>query len=171
MDLQLSDAGQQTVQALLQAARDSWPGTYGERRAADMRALLERVLPEYSRVLGISQDDVLGALERRRDYCAVNYYQDSRLPTLTKVTLFETLDDFKAAAGKSEYRCPSCEGISTDPYACNSGLDMEAGKTCDWKSYGLFGTLGKGLRVVVKDEFLNHPGVHEIFMPVALENQ
>jgi hypothetical protein len=50
---------------------------------------------------------------------------------------------------------------------CTSGFDGD-GKPCDWKAYGLFGTLGKGLRVMLVEGWLDNPRVHEIFMPVAL---
>jgi hypothetical protein len=39
------------------------------------------------------------------------------------------------------------------------------GKTCDWKAYGLFGTLGKGISVFVKKEIR----IETIFMPVSWE--
>jgi hypothetical protein len=39
------------------------------------------------------------------------------------------------------------------------------GKTCDWKVYGLFGHLGKGIFVFVKEKVAGK----NIFMPVAWE--
>jgi len=63
------------------------------------------------------------------------------------------------ATGK--YICPNCEKESTDPYECSQ-------EKCDWKVYGLFGDLGKGIKVIIKDKFLEHPVPMRIFKPVEL---
>jgi len=157
-----------TVEIITKIAAEcvaSWSGEEGQRRAARVQALLDRVLPEYAAVLGLTHDEVLAAIEAKRTYAAMNYYQDANFPKLGDVTVFDTPEAFIAAYPSRKYTCPACAGISTDPYECNSGTARENGKPCDWKSYGLFGTMGKGLRVVVKSTFLEHPRVHEIFMP------
>lgn len=143
----------------------SWEGAVGEERADAVRALLDRVLPEYAAALGLTQEAVLQALEQRRDYSAVNYYQMANFPPLDGVLLFATVDAFKAAFPSGQYRCPACGGVSSDPYECNAGT-VRGGEVCDWKSYGLLGTLGKGLRVLITDNFLTAPVVQDIFMPV-----
>lgn len=139
-----------------------------EQRIGEVQALLDRVLPEYSAALGITQDEVLAAIEAKRNVTAPNYYQDANFPRLDGVRVFDTPEAFAVAFPSRKYTCPACAGISTDPYACNAGT-VRDGKTCNWKSYGLFGTMGKGLRAVVKSTFLEHPRVHEIFMPVEAD--
>jgi hypothetical protein len=155
--------------ALLAAIRaeclGSWPGATGERRADGVRALLDRVLPEYASALGLTQQAVLQAIEQRRDYSAVNYYQEGNFPPLDGVLLFGTVAKFKHMFPSGRYRCPACDGVSSDPYACNAGT-VRDGEACDWKAYGLFRTLGKGLRVIITDNFLTCPVVQDIFMPV-----
>ena len=61
-----------------------------------------------------------------------------------------------------------CKGITTDYQECNSGKKMSKGKICNWKSYGLFGTCGKGYTCLVKEGFLEHPKVYNIFKPIEL---
>ena len=143
----------------------SWPGPTGEGRAANVLALLDRMLPEYAAALGRTQDDVLAIIEEFRDLNAVNYYQEANFPKLDGVRVFESPEAFALAFPSRKFICPSCEGISTSPYICNAGT-VRDDKTCNWKSYGLLGTMGKGLRAVVKSTFLESPRVHEIFMPV-----
>ena len=140
------------------------PSLAAERIGA-VQALLDRVLPEYSAVLGLTPDEVLAAIEAKRNVTAPNYYQDANFPKLDGVTVFDTPEAFIAAYPSRQYVCPACAGISTDPYECNAGT-VRDDKACNWKSYGLFGTMGKGLRAVVKSTFLESPRVHEIFMPV-----
>ena len=151
---------------IAQECAASWSGDEGQRRAARVQALLDRVLPEYAAVLGLTPDEVLLAIESKRTYTAINYYQDANFPKLDGVTVFDTPQAFKKAYPSRKYVCPACAGISGNPYECDAGTPRENGKPCDWKSYGLFGTMGKGLRVVVKSTFLDSPIVHEIFMPV-----
>lgn len=153
---------------LRQQALDSWAGSLGEERAAALDEFLDKKLVEYSRVLKISKPKLLRALETQRNYTAINYYQEANFPSLDGVLVLPSKKAFKALAKRPEFRCPSCEQISKNPYECDTG-HVTDGKTCDWKSFGLFGTMGKGLRVIVRRRFLTHAVVHEIFMPVAME--
>ena len=84
-----------------------------------------------------------------------------------KVKVFETVEEMLKAIREKQFRCPACGGISTNPYKCNSGLEMSKGKICDWNVGGLFGDLGKGIFVYCKDKLQGET----IFMPVAWENQ
>jgi len=138
-----------------------------EQRIGEVQALLDRVLPEYSAALGITQDEVLAAIEAKRDVTAPNYYQDANFPKLDGVRVFDTPAALNAAIPSGKFICPSCGGHSTDAFKCNAGT-IRDGKPCDWKAYGLFGTMGKGLRLIVKSDFLAMPRVHEIFMPLDL---
>lgn len=147
----------------------SWHGETGKIRAAKVDALLDRIVPEYASLLGITQSEVLQAIESNRTYSEVNYYQESHFPLLDKVSVFESLNDFKDKYPSGKYTCPSCDGSSTSAYECDAGKDKN-GKPCNWKSYGLFGTMGKGLKVVIKDDFLKSPKVHEIFMPEEVKS-
>lgn len=52
----------------------------------------------------------------------------------------------------------ACNGISVSPYECSP---------CDWKVYGLFRDLGKGVYVFVKE----HVRGELLFMPLAWEKQ
>jgi hypothetical protein len=153
------------INKIAKECADSWPGKEGQQRVNRVQALLDRVLPEYAAALDMTPDAVLAAIESRRDYSAINFYQEANFPKLGDVRVFESPNAFKSAFPSGKYVCPSCEGHSTDPYECDTGT-VRDGKACNWKSYGLFGTMGKGLRAVVKSTFLESPRVHEIFMPV-----
>lgn len=159
-----------TIELLKQQARDSWTGQTGEERAIRLEAFLRKTLESYSAVLGIPQADLLTAFEKRRDYSAINYYQQANFPDLAGVTILENLAEFKRLYPSGKYRCPACGGESTNPYECNTGLRVGTGKKaspCDWKAYGLFGTAGKGMRICFREGFLEHGKIEEIFMPIT----
>lgn len=157
----------ETIEKLKEEARDSWPGGEGDRRAAELESFVRTMLAEYSAALGVSQDDLLKAIESRRRYFCCNFYQRSNWPSLENVRIFANLKELQASLGPPvKFRCPACNEASTSPYECNSGAKLSDGKTCDWKSWGLFGTMGKGLRIAIRAGFLDHPKVEEIFMPI-----
>ena len=120
----------------------------------------------YGEALGMDPADVLNAWEKGRDYWYMNYYQDANQPKIDAdhVRVFDTVEQLKESIGGPRFRCPACGGISSDAYTCDSGNERD-GKPCDWKAYGLFGTLGKGSFVYVKEKLAGH----SIFMPVAWE--
>ena len=97
--------------------------------------------------------------EKNRDYSFLNYYQDCNQPNITsdRAKIFKTLNDLKESISDKGFRCPSCNKISKSPYECTDG--------CNWKVYGLFGDLGKGIFVYCKDKTFGET----IFMPIAWE--
>lgn len=125
---------------------------------------------EYASAMGVEPARVIQRFEERRSYCTVNYYQEANFPSLESVHVFQTQDELKNLVDKG-FRCPCCNGVSKSPYECDTGLKMEGGKVCDWKSYGLFGTLGKGLTFTVKETFFDHRKVETVFYPVGMEKQ
>ena len=120
----------------------------------------------YGEKLGLRWEDVLASWENDRGYWYMNYYQDCKQPMITSETVkvFETVEDMRTSVGEQGFRCPACDGVSKSPCKCDSGLS-KGGKLCDWKAYGLFGTLGKGVFVYCKDKLAGQT----IFMPVAWE--
>lgn len=158
---------EQTIDKLKGIARDSWEGKVGEQRAIELEKYLRTKLVEYSNALGISQEAILKSWEEDRTYNAINYYQEANQPSLKadKVKVFETVEELLQAVGEKKFRCPSCNGVSTNPYECNSGEEMSKGKKCDWKVYGLFGDLGKGTYVYIKDKLRGE----SIFTPLSWE--
>jgi len=125
----------------------------------------------YANKLGYTQQEVLNALESKRSYWALNYYQSSRFPKITNNThIYPSYTDFACKFPSHRFRCPCCNGLSTDPSTCDTKLPAKTKSgICDWKAYGLFGTLGKGYRFVVKDTFLENPVIYDIFKPLELE--
>lgn len=161
------------IETLKQQARASWPGATGEERAVRLEVFLRKMLAGYSAVLGVDQRELLEQLERRRNYSAVNYYQEANFPALDGVHVFEDLQEFRERFPSGKYRCPACGGISNSPYECDTGMKIGSGQkaeVCDWKSYGLFRTLGKGMRIAFRKDFLQHPLVEEIFLPLEAED-
>lgn len=120
----------------------------------------------YAEKTGLHPDEILNAWEEQRDYWYQNYYQEANQPEITAdtVRVFENVEELLNSIGDQGFRCPSCEGVSKKPYSCSSGVEIN-GKVCDWKAYGLFGTLGKGITVFVKDKVR----IETIFMPIAWE--
>ncbi len=152
-------------------AQQGLGGASGVKRADELEAFIWTMLADYAEVLGFSEDAILEKLEERRDYAAVNYYQPANFPPLKDVNIFDTVEQLRDKFPSGKFVCPNCGGITTDPATCNSGLIMANKQPCDWKAWGLLRTFGKGYLFVVKDGFLEHPVVHEIFMPLELHEE
>jgi hypothetical protein len=120
----------------------------------------------YAEKTGLTAEAILDAWERDRDYWYMNYYQDANQRKIEgdNVRVFETLAEFLGAITKAGFRCPACGGVSKSPYECDSGVKLKD-KVCDWKVYGLFKDLGKGITVFVKEKV----AMELIFMPIAWE--
>lgn len=165
----MSDYVTTTIEALAQQAYDGWKGEIGEERAEKLRAFIPDRLDHYSLHLGIEQEQLLRAWEEKRRVNAINHYQECHFPDVSSVHVFKSLDEFKSRFTSGKFRCPSCEQETTDPYECNSGHVKSDDKACDWKAYGLFGTLGKGIEVIVLEDFMKTGAIHSIFSPIELE--
>jgi hypothetical protein len=115
---------------------------------------------QYADKTGIAVTEILDSWERSRNYWYMNYYQDAKQPEIAdgKVRVFDTVDTMLAAIGKDGFRCPACKQVSKSPYECSVA-------PCDWKVYGLFRALGKGIYVFVKEKVAGEL----IFMPLAWE--
>lgn len=122
----------------------------------------------YAKKTGLDTDEILNAWEKQRTYWYMNYYQEANQPKIEgdNVQVFETVENLMESVGNKGFRCPSCEQISTNPYSCNSG-HVEKNEKCNWKVNGLFGDLGKGVHVFVKDKMI----VENIFFPIAWEKE
>ncbi len=112
----------------------------------------------YANKTGLDIGNILDTWEKHRTYWHQNYYQDSNQPKLTKdVLIFDTIDQFSAAVKICPgFRCPSCGKVTKDPHKCEH---------CDWKAYGLFGCLGKGVHIFITSEMRGET----IFYPIAFE--
>lgn len=127
----------------------------------------------YADKTGLDAADILDAWEKGRTYWYMNFYQDCNQPEIEGdgVRVFETKEDLRTALGDApRFRCPACDGVSKNPYECDSGkvgktLTGGKNKPCDWKVYGLLGDLGKGVFVFVKAEMRGE----RLFKPVAWE--
>jgi len=168
-DLKAVSPYEAVLEGLKQQARDGMKGSVGDGRAVELDTFIRSVTAEYAPVLGMTELEVLSAIEKRRDYSAVNYYQRANFPSLKSVRMFETRDDFRAAIPSKTFRCPSCKGASHDPQDCDTGIKDKDGNACNWKSYGFLGTLGAGASIVIKADFLEDGRVYEIFMPTDFE--
>ena len=122
---------------------------------------------EMGEIVGQKPEDLIDAWESHRNYGYLNYYPQGITKATKRYKVFDTVDDLWKSVGTSGFRCPRCGGVSTDPYKCNSGKKMNKKEVCNWKVYGLFGDLGKGIYVYVKDMFAGE----QIFMPLAWEDE
>lgn len=122
----------------------------------------------YEEKLGLPWEVVLSSWEKDRSYWYMNYYQESNQPLIEgeHVRVFDTLEEFFSSVSDKRFRCPACGGISSNPYECNSGV-ASGGKKCDWKVCGLFGDMGKGCFVYIKEKVKGET----IFMPVLWEEE
>jgi len=149
---------------------NGWPGPTGRQRVVDKVTFICERIPQYAKIMDKTELEALEILAKARTCNYVNYFQDANIPNLSDVYVFDTLDDLKARFPSKKYCCPRCEGISTDPQVCNSGIiiDKKKKQECDWKVYGLFGDLGKGIRVLVKSKSPDYPRPITIFKPIEL---
>lgn len=143
--------------------------------AHDYRGKLKWIIDRaahYAEKTGLTVEEILNAWESDRSYWYMNYYQEANQPEIKEgaVRVFETVDDLRSSIGNDGFVCPHCKGVSRSPTKCDSGINlklMNGGRgPCDWKSYGLFGTLGQGVYVFCKDKVSGQ----NIFMPVAWQN-
>jgi len=136
----------------------------------------------YAEKTGLSQVAILDSWEKQRSYWYMNFYQDAELPLIEgdSVKVFDVVEDLHKSVAGFGFRCPACDGASRDPYACDSGIKrmvtkgkgkkaklVEDDKACDWKVYGLFRDLGKGVYVFVKAEMRGQ----RVFKPIAWETE
>ena len=128
----------------------------------------------YSEKTGLDWKDILKGWEQQRGYWYMNFYQEANLPEIKaeNVIVVESKEDYLKKFPAKKFICPYCKGISTDPNECNSGIAVELlnGKKktkeiCNWKSYGLFGTMGGGIHIFLKDSCK----IIEIFKPIELK--
>lgn len=144
----------------------------------DYRAKLEWIharCQHYAERTGIPAKTILAGWEEKRGYWYMNFYQDANQPLLDeKVRIFPTQQALRDSVGAHGFRCPNCRGVSKDPQVCNSGVVLgrleRPSAVCDWKAFGLFGTLGKGVDILIL-ETEDGSGMRQgnIFMPVAWE--
>ena len=134
---------------------------------------IDEMISNYAEFLGKTKQEVLSAFEEKRNYWSANFYQESNQPKLDKnIHVYENQDDLvESIEPKRGFICPACGGVSKDYQNCDTKIKDKNGKECNWASYGLLGTLGKGFRCIVKDGFLENPTVHDIFMPVAISEK
>lgn len=126
--------------------------------AKRMCEYITTMVPEYAKVFWKTDDEMLALFETDRDYSAPNYYQKAKQPSLENVVIYKSKDEFYKKHPDKKYICPKCWGHSDDPQTCSV-------KPCDWKSYGLFWTMGSWIKIL----FLNQPWVPspvEIFKPI-----
>jgi hypothetical protein len=152
-----------TYEEIIEQARQTWAGSEGDKRAEKVKVILDTRLENYSKVTGFTKDEILQAFEKRRGVNTVNFYQENNLPLLDKgkVHVFQTIKEFQTKFPSHKSICPSCGKESTDFYECSQ-------PDCDWKVYGLLRDLGKGIRIIIKDKFLEHPVPELIFTPIEL---
>lgn len=142
----------------------SSPGFHDYR--GKLQWVLDRV-KHYAETTGVDPAALLNTWETNRSYWYMNYYQDANQPLLNaeNVKVFDDMEQLKASIDGQGFRCPMCQGKSNSPYSCDSGLKVKSEKICDWKAGGLFGTMGDGAFVFVKDQLAGE----EIFRPIAWE--
>lgn len=146
-------------QEIIEKARKTWSGKEGDLKAEKVKHVLDTRLENYSKHTGFTKDEILIALEKNRNVNTVNYYQECNLPLFEDVYVFDSIDDFKIKYPSGKSICPACGKESTNFYQCTQ-------PKCDWKVYGLLSDLGKGIKVIIKDKFLEYPKAQKIFKPV-----
>lgn len=125
------------------------------RRCYKFKWIIGRV-QHYAHKTGLDPVFLLDKWEEDRSYWYQNYYQDCNQPKIIgkNVLVYETSKDAYIDFMEQGFVCPACGKVTKNPQTCSH---------CDWKAYGLFGTLGKGTFLFIKAE---GRGMN-IFMPVV----
>lgn len=149
---------------------NGWSGETGLQRVENVVKFLYERVPQYAKVMSKTELETLEILAKSRNCNYTNYFQNANFPDLSDVFVFENIEELKAKFPSKKYQCPACGGISTDYQECNSGktVDKKGKEVCDWKVYGLFGDMGKGIKVLIKDMFTEIPKPFKMFKPVEL---
>jgi hypothetical protein len=155
------------VDEIISEIYNGWPGRTGEERVLECLKLISERVPEYAKATGKTELEFLNLYAKSRNCNYTNWFQSSRLPSLSDVLIFNTADDFKKQFPSGKYLCPACGEATTDYQECNSGKKIK-GVVCNWKVYGLFGGLGKEVRVILKDRIEDFPRPVSIFPPIEL---
>lgn len=151
----------------LQESYESW----GFDRMQPTKQFIFERSKQWSEILGIPYFEIIDKWLDKCDYSMINYFQDANQPKLDKSTkIFETIEDFKKSVGDKGFRCPYCNGVSSDMWNCNSGkmvelINQKGKHKCNWSAGGFLGTLGKGTFVFIKETF----AYATMFTPVAWE--
>ncbi|HFU2857273.1 TPA: hypothetical protein ACGQ50_000813 [Enterobacter cloacae] len=156
------------IRAIVSKAEATWKGESGIARGVAVETLLRGRLPEYAEFFGESQATVLEWWESHRRVNVVNHYQESNIPRLADILTFKTKAEFAAINPSKKYICPACDAQTDNPYECEAGTLKADGNKCDWKSYGFFKTLGKGVDILIAELGKDAPLPIHIFKPVGL---
>lgn len=159
---------EELIKKPIEDARATWDGAEGDNRATRVENFIRSKTAQYADRLGFTPVHILTSMETARRVTAPNHYQEACYPNLDGVIVFDNAKEYRRCFPSHRFICPACSGISTDPTVCDSGVVDKHGDTCDWKAFGLFGTMGKGFRFVIKDTFLEKAVVYEIFKPIEL---
>jgi len=158
------------VQIMMDESAKVPAGGGHDSREPEWKKTIMEIVEHYAKHLELDAVSVFNALESSRTYWYANYYQWAKLPKLEgDVYVYETekemLDAVQPARG---FRCPACKAVTPDSTECHSQV-VKDGRVCNWKAYGLFGTMGEGVQILVKEDWMENPMVHSIFKPIALE--
>lgn len=157
------------LQDKLEDSYESW----GFDRMQPTKQFIFERSKQWSEVLGIPYFEIIDKWLDKCDYSMINYFQDANQPELDKsIKIFETFEDFEKSVGNKGFRCPYCNGVSSDMWNCNSGkmvklINKKGKHKCNWSAGGFFGTLGKGTFVFIKETF----NYATIFTPIAWEGE
>jgi hypothetical protein len=162
---------EELIKKPIEAARATWHGATGDQRADEVEKFIRSKTSHYADRLGFEPFHILTSMEAARRVTAPNHYQEANYPNLDGVIVFDNAKEYHECFPSRRFLCPACEGISTDATVCDSGVVDKHGDPCDWKAFGLFGTMGKGFRFVLKDTFLEKAVVYEIFKPIEMDKK
>ncbi|HBM2815693.1 TPA: hypothetical protein LU109_003605 [Enterobacter hormaechei subsp. xiangfangensis] len=130
------------------------------------RQFIRERITHYAKVLKLSPAKILNAFEQTRIIYATQFYNEKNLPYLDprRVMIFRDREHYKQVIGITGFRCPQCNQVSLHlPDRCEN-------RKCGWRASSAFGTMGRGLRLILRESFLTYPQVYEIFMPIELEH-
>ena len=158
---------EQQVLEKLEAKLGTQYATWTYERMQPTKQFILARSKQWAEVIGMPYYEIIDKWLCMCNYSMINYFQNANQPELdTKTHIFDTKDNFIESLKGQGFRCPACGGVSKSPCECDSGnLLPKSKKVCDWKSYGFFGCMGKGVFVFVKEDFK----YATIFKPIAWE--
>lgn len=140
---------------------NGWPGSVWISRINEAIAFISWILDWYAKMYQKNKLETLEIITKSANISYCNWFQNANLPKIDNVYVYKNAEDFFTKHPEKKYICPKCEWVSTNPCECNAWW-------CDWKVYGLFSDLWKGISIFFTDEIENSGKPQKIFKPINL---
>lgn len=147
---------------------NGWTWSVWISRINETIVFISWILDGYAKMYWKSKLEALEIIAKARNVNYTNWFQNANLPKVENVHVYKNAEDFFEKHPEKKYICPSCWGASSNAYTCDTWIKRKDWSICDWKVYGLFWDLGKGINIFFTDEIEKSATPQTIFKPINL---